>query len=112
MSSKESPNKAKPVAQDSTGSNGLVNIVLLAAIVVVVLASQHIKDSLGAWKLSIETLSAPLSAEPMKLDRPGSNPMCPSAVEDYESCMEKLTRCKDTEKEFQKAEQCTIFFNN
>ena len=97
-------NKAKTSQKDEASSNSLINAALIIAIIVVVISSQHIKDSIVMWKAGIEHLSAPLSPDPLKLDKPGSNPMCPSAAEDYESCLEKLQRCIDTEKEFKVAE--------
>ena len=97
-------NKAKGSQKEETSSNSLINGALIVAIIVVVISSQQIKDSIVGWKAGIEHLSAPLSADPLKLDKPGKNPMCPSAVEDYESCLDKLQRCKDTEKEFKVAE--------
>ena len=104
MSSKPTEAKAKPSQKDESSSNSLINAALIVAIIVVVIASQHVKDSIVSWRAGIEHLSAPLSSEPLKLDKPGNNPMCPSAVEDYESCLDKLQRCKDTEKEFKVAE--------
>ena len=96
MSSKDTTSKSKSSEKEETSSNSLINIALIIAIIVVVISSQYVKDSIVAWNSGINKLSAPLSSEPMKLDKPGNNPMCPSAVEDFESCMEKLQRCKDT----------------
>ena len=97
-------NDSKPSPQVST-SNNSVNIILVLAIVAVLLCSQHIKDRVLEVSLGIERLSAPLNSDPISLDTPGKNPMCPNAVNDYDSCLEKLQRCKDTEVEFKKAEQ-------
>ena len=98
MSTKQNTTKPKPVKKEESGSNTFVNLILIAAIAAVFFGSSHIKESLQRVNKGVETLSAPLSAEPLKLDTPGNNPLCPGAVEDYDDCLDKLDRCKDTEK--------------
>lgn len=39
-----------------------------------------------------------LSQQPIKTDKNKKNVMCPQAKADLESCLEKLGRCKSTEK--------------
>lgn len=96
MSTKENNTKPRPVPANQPSSSLAINIILAVAIVVVFFSHSAIKEKVVRLSVGVEKLSAPMSSEPLQLNVPGKNPMCPGAVDDFESCQEKLQRCKDT----------------